>query len=46
MLAGASQEKDNVKWFEAKRYDLADNLSVINGATGDSEELAGRQPIG
>ena len=38
ILAGASQEKDNVKWFEAKRYDLlADNLSVINGATGDSE---------
>ena len=38
VLAGASQEKDNVKWFEAKRYDLlADNLSVINGATGDSE---------
>lgn len=37
-LAGASQEKDNVKWFEAKRYDLqADNLSVINGATGESE---------
>ena len=31
VLAGASQEKDNVKWFEAKRYDLlADNLSVIN----------------
>ncbi len=38
ILVGASQEKDNVKWFEAKRYDLlADNLSVINGATGDSE---------
>lgn len=38
VLAGASQEKDNVKWFEAKRYDLlASNLSVINGANGDSE---------
>ncbi|MFD1628751.1 SusC/RagA family TonB-linked outer membrane protein [Pseudopedobacter beijingensis] len=38
VLTGASQEKDNVKWFEAKKYDLqADNLSVINGATGESE---------
>ncbi|RZM27007.1 MAG: SusC/RagA family TonB-linked outer membrane protein, partial [Pedobacter sp.] len=38
VLAGTSQEKDNIKWFEAKRYDLlADNFTVINGATGESE---------
>lgn len=36
-IAGVSQEKDNAKWFEAKRLNLiADNLSVISAATGAS----------
>jgi TonB-linked SusC/RagA family outer membrane protein len=37
-IAGVSQEKDNAKWFEAKRLDLiADNLSVISAATGAAD---------
>lgn len=38
VMAGASQEKFNTRWFEATRYDLLeDRLTVIDGATGDSE---------
>ncbi|NDP21072.1 MAG: TonB-dependent receptor [Paludibacter sp.] len=42
-IAGASQEKSNAKWFEAKRLDLiAPNLSVISAAIGaaDAQGLA------
>jgi TonB-linked SusC/RagA family outer membrane protein len=38
VMAGASQEKVNVKWFEARKLDLIDNkLSVINAATGAAD---------
>ncbi len=38
VMLGASQEKDNVRWFEAKKYDLMDDdMTVIDGATGDAE---------
>jgi len=42
-IVGASQEKSNAKWFEAKRLDLiAPNLSVISAAIGaaDAQGLA------
>jgi TonB-linked SusC/RagA family outer membrane protein len=38
IMAGASQEKFNTKWFEAKRLNLIDNkLTVLNAATGAAE---------